>query len=96
MRRRIIDLRPDRHDARRVDRRVAAVIVRLDVVQVDRLGHARHLVEVAQVVRQVRIVGDPPQIALEMPDIDRIETDERREQPPVGLGDAVPDKVALS
>jgi hypothetical protein len=50
VRRGIVKLRPDGHDARRVDGFVAAVVVRLDVVQVHGLGDARHLVEVAQVV----------------------------------------------
>ena len=96
MRRGVVDRGPGRHDPRRIDRRVAAVIVRLDVVQIDRPGNARHLIEVAQIVGQVRIVGDPPEIAFEVSDIDRVEADERREQPPVGLGDAVADQIALA
>src|SRR5690606_25032372 len=52
VRRIVVELRPERDDARRVDGAVAAVIMRLDMQHVDRAGDAGHLVEVAQVVRQ--------------------------------------------
>ena len=69
--------------------RHAHVIVPLDVIHVHGLGDARHLIEVAQIVRQVRIVGDAAQVAFEVAVIDRVEADERGEQPPVGLGQRV-------
>ena len=53
---------------------------------IDGLGDPRRLVEIAQIVRQVRIVVDAAQVALEVADIDRIEAHQRREQPPVRLG----------
>ena len=87
MRRQEIELRAERHDAGRVHLALAAVIVPLDVVHVHGRGDAGLLVEIAQIVRQIGIVDDPPQVALEVAVIDGIETDERAEQPPVGLGD---------
>lgn len=75
---------------------MAAVIVRLDVVQAHRACDPWDLIEVAQIVRQVRIIGDAAQVALEMADIDRVEADQRGEQPPIGLGDAVTDEITLA
>jgi hypothetical protein len=72
-----IDRRPDRaerDDAGRVHPLLAAVVVALDVVHVDGLGHARPLIEIAHVVRQVRVVDDPLQVALEVVVVDRVET----------------------
>src|SRR3546814_15882852 len=66
----------------------------LDVVEVDRRGHAGLLVEVAQVVPQARVVGQAPDVALEMPVIDGIEAQQRGEQAPVGLGLALAHQVA--
>ena len=54
MRRGVVQLWPGRHDPRRIDAFVAAVIVALDVPHVDGLGNSRHLVEIAQIARQVR------------------------------------------
>ena len=42
----------------------------------------------------MRVVGDAPQVALEVPDVHGIEPHERGEQAPVGLGDAVAHEVA--
>ena len=40
---------------------VAAVIVPLDVIDVHGLGDARHLIEIAQIIREIRIVDDAAQ-----------------------------------
>ena len=61
------------------------VIVALDVIEVDRLGDAVDLIEVAQVAVQVRVVDDPAQVAFEMPVVDRIEANQRHEEAPIGL-----------
>src|SRR3954469_2206714 len=53
-------------DPRRVDLLMGHVVVALDVVEVDRVGDARLLVEVAQVAREVLVIGDAPQVALEV------------------------------
>ena len=79
-------LRPERHDAGRIDPPVAGVIVVLDVEEVDGLGHARPVIEFAQIALQGGIVADLPQVALEVAEIDGVETDQGGEEPPIGLG----------
>ena len=90
----IVDLRADRDDAGRIDCLVAGVIVALDVLHVHRLRHARLLIEIAHIAGEVRIVGDAADIAFEMADIDRIEPQQRRKQPPVRLGDRGAGQIA--
>ena len=83
-----IDRRPGWHDPSRIDVPMALVIVPLDVPHVHGRGDTGHLVKVAQIAGKIRIVDDAPYVALEMTDIDRIETYERREETPVGFRDA--------
>jgi hypothetical protein len=52
---------------------LAAVIVPLDVVHVHGRGDAGLLVEIAQIVPEVRVVDDAPQIAFEVAVIDGVE-----------------------
>jgi hypothetical protein len=59
----------------------------LDMLHIDRRRDIRLLIKVAHISRQIRIVRDPTQITLKMPDIDWIEPDQRRKKPPVSLGD---------
>ena len=82
------------HDAGRIDHVVALVVVALDVPEIHRFGDAGHLVELAQETRQVRVVGDAAQVALEVAHVHRVEADERGEQPPVGFGQRVAAGVA--
>src|SRR5262245_34777114 len=96
VRRHEIERRAERHDAGRVHMAVAAVIVPLDVIHVHGRGDAGLLVEVAQVVAEIGIVDDAAQIAFEVAVIDRVEAHQRREQPPVGLGDLAAGEVALA
>jgi hypothetical protein len=86
---------PRRYDACGVYRFMAAVIVLFDVIHVHRLGDARHLIKLAQIVRKVRIIRDAAQVALEVPMIDRVEPDKCREETPVGLGDPGACEIAL-
>jgi hypothetical protein len=60
--------------------------VPLDVIHVDGVGNAGRLIKLAQIIRQVRVVDDAAQIAFEVAVIDRVKTDQRREQPPIGFG----------
>src|SRR6267143_1622490 len=80
-----IKLRTERHDARRVDVIVRQVIVTFDVVKVHRLGDARKLVEIEQKTVEVRVINDAAEIAFEVDVIDRVESDQRAEEPPVCL-----------
>src|SRR5260221_10405895 len=50
------DLWSQRYDASWIDRAVALVIMTFDVHQVHGFGDARHLIKIAQVTRQLRIV----------------------------------------
>jgi hypothetical protein len=76
-----------RDDTARIQFAVALIVVALDVPKVDSRCDALDAEQSAHIVRKARIVGDPPDVAFEMADIDGIEADQRREQPPVGLRD---------
>ena len=84
---RIIDHGSHRHDTVRIDGFVAGVVVRLDVGDVDGPGDAGMLVQVPGVVPEIRVIDEPAQVALEMPEIHRVEAHQGREQTPVRLGD---------
>ena len=84
-----------RNDASRVDGLVAAVVVMLDVGEIHRLGNPRPLINLPQPVRQIRIIGDPPQVAFEVPVIHRIETNQRGEQADVRFGQVLTGQVTV-
>jgi hypothetical protein len=75
---------------------MAAVIVPLDVIEVDGVDDPRHLVQLAKIVPKVWIVCDAPHIAFEVAVIDGIEANERGEQPPVGFRDPAIDEITLA
>ncbi len=87
--------RPFGNDAVAVDLPVAGVVVALDMGKVHRFGDARPLVQLAQPVRQVRIVLDSAQVALEMAEVHRIEAHGRGEQAPVGFRQVFPGQITL-
>ena len=89
-----IDRRALRNDAGRVHA-LDRVVVDDVVARLHRRGDARHVVELEHVVLQVRIVGDALLVALEDREIGDVEAQQRREQPPVGLGDLLADQIAL-
>ena len=64
----------------------------LDVIEVDGLGYAWVLIQVHQIILQIWIIDDAPQIALEMSVIDHVEPDERAEKSPIGFHDPVVEK----
>ena len=72
-----------------IDGLMAFVIVVLDMLEVCRLPHAWPLIKLTREAPQIRVVGDAPDIALEVPMIDGIEADQRCEQPPIRFGDAL-------
>ncbi len=87
--------RPDGNDAVRVDGGVAAVVVVANVRQADRLGDARHLVDVAQETVQVQVVADAVFVALEVGDVHRIEAHQRGPQTQIGFGQPIAGQVAV-
>ena len=95
VRRREIQFRAERHDARRIDRRHAHVIVPLDVIHVHGLGDAGTDRGRAD-SWTVRIIDDAAQIAFEVAVVDRVEANERREQPPIRFGQPRADQIALA
>ena len=58
-----------------------------DVIKVHRGRNARLLIEVQEIALQVRIIHDPPQVALEVPMIDGVEAHQRAESSPVRFHD---------
>ena len=86
--------RTDRVDAARVKERMTSVVVLFDMVKVDRRPDVRVLVKRAYVVPERRILGERASVALEVPEIDRIEPDQRREQANIRFGQRLADKVA--
>ena len=64
----------------------------LDVVHVHSRRNAWVQVKLAQVARQVREVLNTIAVAFEVPDIHRVKASQRREQPPVGLRDRLPEQ----
>ena len=71
------------------------VVVPFDVIEIHRPGDAWLLVEIEQIALQVGIIDNAAHGAFEMAVIDRIETNQRAKEPPVGLHDAVAEEVAL-
>ena len=71
-----IEVGTDGNDPGGIDGSVAFVIVAFDMLEVGRFPHAGRLVKLARKAPEVRVVGDAPDIALEMPVIDGIEANE--------------------
>jgi hypothetical protein len=80
----------DRNDLGGVDSHVCHIVVTLDVIEIHKLRDPRLLVEVPQVTVQVLVVHDPFEIALKMPVIHGVKSNQRVEQTPICLYDAVP------
>ena len=87
--------RADGDNTRRVDGLVAAEIVGANMVEVDRVGNTRHLVDVAQKTMQVQVVADAVLVALKVGDIDRIEANQRGPQANVRFRQAIARQVAM-
>src|ERR1700678_4573866 len=90
------NFRPNWHDTRRIDAPVALVIMVLDVEEIDGLSDARQVVKLSQIAAQRRIVPYLPKIALEVPEIDRVEADQGGEQAPVGFRQSLAHEEALA
>jgi hypothetical protein len=73
------------NDAGWIDVVVGDVVVPLDVVEVHGLGDAVSLIEIFEVVEEVRVINDPPEITLEMSVVDGVEEYKGDEQAPIGF-----------
>ena len=95
MRFQIVQHRPNRHNPVRIDAVVAVIIVPGNLVEMHGFGHPRPLIQRTGIGPEVRIIDDPRPVAFELPMIDRIEPDQRGEQPPIGFGQFVAQQVAV-
>jgi hypothetical protein len=59
-------VRAERDDAGGIDVVVGDVVVPLDMIEVRGVGDAVSLVDIFQIAEQIRIIDDPPDVALEM------------------------------
>src|SRR5690554_1013040 len=85
----------DGDDAGRVDRRLAVVIVPLDLIELAGPTDGGHLIEVAHKAPDVRIILNTSNIALEVRVVDVGEADGGREHRDVRFGQLVSAQVAL-
>ena len=87
-------LRSERNESVRIEPHMAGVVVPLDVIEVDGPGDRGPLIEFAREFHEVRIVGDPAEVALEVQIVDRIEPDQSREQALVRFRNSGTAKIA--
>ena len=80
-----IQERTDGDDAGRIDVVMRDVIVPFDMVEIDRISDACHLVQVLEITGEVRVIHDAPEAAFEMAMVDGIEPKQRDKQSPIGL-----------
>src|SRR5699024_461575 len=83
-----------RHDTGGIDGVVAAVVMRLDLLDPHGIGDARLLIEITQIAGEIRVIDNAAKVALEVADIDGIETHQGRKQAPVGFGDPAAREIA--
>lgn len=83
-----------RDDPRGVNVFVSDVIVLFNLHKIDRVAKARCLEQVACVAPEIRHLGEPVAVRLEMAVVDRVEAGERREEPHVSLSDRSAHEVA--
>ena len=79
-----------------VDGFVAAIVVALDVVKVDGLGHARQLINPLGVGPEVGVGGQGLEVALEMPKIDSGNAAQVGTEADICLGQAIAHQVVLT
>ena len=78
-----------------VEFRVGAVVVRFDLFHVDRVGNARHLVNVAAVVEDGGGVGDAAGVGFEVDRVDLIKAQECHKETNVGFRKGITGNVPL-
>ena len=68
---------------------MTVIVVRLDVLYVDSFSNSCVLVQLSQVVGEIRVVCDPTQVRFKMDVVHRIETNQDCEKAPIALSDFV-------
>src|SRR3974390_1157164 len=86
--------RSQRYDTGRIYSAMAHVIVPFDMQKVHCRWDSGQLIDVARIGPEIRVIDDPPNVALEMSMIDRVEANERGEQPYIRLGQCVSEQKA--
>ena len=84
-----------RDDAGRVDVIMCHIVVPLDMVEIDGLGDAVGLVEIFEITEQAWVIDDATEVAFEVAVIDRIESDQGDEQPPVRFDEFRAEEITL-
>ena len=75
----------NRHNPGRIDVIVGVVVVPFDVVEVDGLSNPRLLIKISQIAVQVRVIDDSTEVAFEMSVVNRVKSNKRYEQAPIGF-----------
>ena len=86
--------RANRNYSGRVDIVMREVVVSFDVIEVHRVRNAVNLIEITEIPVQVRVISDPSDVAFEVAVVDRVEPDQRHEEPPVRLERQIPKEVS--
>ena len=86
--------RANRNYSGRVDIVMGEVVVPFDVIEVHRVRNAVNLIEITEIPVQVRVISDPSDVAFEVAVVDRVEPDQRHEEPPVRLERQIPKEVS--
>ena len=89
-------LRPDWHNASRIDVQVACIIMIFDMIHVHRVGDSRYLVKFTHEARERGVIGNTPDVAFEMAKIYGIETNQCCEQTPIRLSQGIAKEIALT
>ena len=93
MRKRQVEHRPERNEARWVNRVVSDVVVALDMIEINRLRDARLLIKIHQITLEAGIIDDAPKVTFEVEIINDIEPNECAEKPPVRFHDPVTEEI---
>jgi len=86
--------RANRNYSGRVDIVMREVVVSFDVIEVHRVRNAVNLIEITEIPVQVRVISDPSDVAFEVAVVDRVEPDQRHEEPPVRLERQIPKEIS--
>ena len=86
--------RANRNYSGRVNIVMREVVVTFDVIEVHRIRNAVNLIKIAEITVQVRVISDPSDVAFEVAVVDRVEPDQRHEEPPVRFERQIPKEVS--
>ena len=88
-----VDDRSQGNDAGGINLFVGHVIMALDMINTDRFGNARLLIEIEHVSLQVWVIYDASEVAFEVPVVNHVEPNQRAKQAPVGFDEAIAEQI---